>query len=192
MNLSRVLIGLLVFWSAAWAASQKPIYRNQQYGILLPVPPGALPCMPPIYMGSGADHGVQMLLGTDDATLCSKSTGKRYMDVWASYTVTDEEKTLHGYLESECEIDVQRKCSSAPEGLQINGLKTEAGRLDHSDGSIEIILVTQAGKPDPDFDASVPAISYSLSLITDKQHLKQDLTAFRAMLKAIRIAPKGK
>jgi hypothetical protein len=189
MKFSRVLIGLLVFWSAAGAVAQRTIYRNRQYGIFLPVPSGTLACIPPVYKGNGADHGPQILLGTDDATLCAKSSGKRYINVFASYTVTEEEKTLHGNLEMACEFEVNRACSPAPAGLHIKGMKTEAGRLDRSDGSIEIILVTMAGKPAPDFDASVPSINYSLSLNTDKQHLDEDLTAFRAMLKTIKIAP---
>jgi len=189
MKLLHVLIGLLIFLSAAGAVSQRTIYRNWQYGILLPVPSGALACIPPVYVGNGADHGAQILLGTDDSTLCAKSSGKRYVDVWASYTVTDEEKTLHGNLKMACEFEVKRGCSPAPAGLRIKGMKTEAGRLDLSDGSIVIILVTMAGKPTPDFDASVPSINYSLSLNTDKQHLDEDLKAFRVILNTIRIAP---
>jgi len=73
--------------------------------------------------------------------------------------------------------------------LHIRGLKSEAGRFDRSDGSIEIIVVTQAGRPDPDFDASVPSINYELFLETDAVHLAQDLSIFRVLLKTIRIAP---
>jgi hypothetical protein len=189
MKLSGPVIGLLTFLSVAGAASQRSIYRNQQYGISLPVPAGALLCKPLAYEGSGSDHGAQMLLGTDDATLCSKSSGKRYMDIWASYIVAGQEETLRGDLESTCESELHRACSPAPAGLHINGMKTEGGRLDRPDGSVEIILIAHAGKPAPDFDASVPSMTYSLSLITDTHHLDQDLKAFRAMLKAIKIAP---
>jgi hypothetical protein len=190
MKVSRVLIVLIVFWFAVVSASQRPVYRNHQYGIFLPVPSGALLCKPPEYEGNGADDGAQMLLGTDDATMCAKSSGKRYMEVWASYNVSDETKTLHNFLESRCEFEVKIACFPAPEGLYINGMKTEAGRLNRSDGTIEIILVTMAGKPDPDFDATVPMFNYTLSLNTDKQHLYDDLKTFRAMLNAVKIYPR--
>jgi hypothetical protein len=190
MKLSPALTCLLVFSSAAGAVSQRTVYRNREYGIVLPVPSGSLACIPPVYVGNGADHGPQILLGTDDATLCAKSSGKRFVDIFASYTVTDREKTLHGNLELACDaIEAKRACSPAPPGLYIKGLKTESGRLDLSDGSIEIVLVTMAGKPAADFDPSVPSICYSLTLNTDKQHLDEDLVAFRVILNTTRIPP---
>lgn len=111
------------------------------------------------------------------------------MDLFASYTTTDEEKTLQGNLKMLCESEAKSACSPAPAGLQIKGMKTKAGRLDRSDGLIEIMLVTMAGKPVPDFDAAVPSNCYWFSLITDKWHLEEDLVVFRTMLKTIKIAP---
>jgi hypothetical protein len=167
VRLSGVVISVLVIGSAFRAVSQKAVYRNHQYGIVLTVPGEALACMPPVYEGSGADHGLQILLGSNDPTLCGKSSGKRYMEVFASYTATDEEKTLQGKLESRCEFEVKRACSPAPSGLYIHGLR----------------------KPASDFDASLPSISYTLNLVTDARHIDLDLVTFRAMLKAIKIAP---
>ena len=195
MKFSRVLIGLLVFWSAAGATSQKSVYRNREFGIVLPIPSGTLPCIPPVYVGNGVDHGPQILLGTKDGSLCSKSSGKRYVGVFASYTTTDEEKTLRSSLESLCtnlppiENDPGAVCSPAPADLSFNALPSEAARIKHSNGWIEIIVVTQAGEPDPDFDASVPSMSYELSLYTDANHLDEDLAVFRTVLKTIKIAP---
>lgn len=131
----------------------------------------------------GIDHGPQMLLGTRDATLCRKWSGKRYVEVFASHNVADDTKLLHDLLESSCQDEVKKACSDAPAGLHIPRMKTDAGRLDHPEGSVRIIVVTQAGKPDPDFDASVPSINYTLTLNTDQSHLDEDLTPFRAMLK---------
>jgi hypothetical protein len=192
MRLSGILVGLFGFGFAAGVISQGSPYRNHQYGIVLPIPPGTLPCIPPVYEGTGADHGPQILLGTKDASLCSKSSGKRYVDVFASYNASEDTKTLHALLESACEFEVKRRCSPAPTDLKFNGLKSEAGRFDRSDGSIEIIVVAQAGRPDPDFDASVPSINYELSLKTDAAHLDQDLFVLRKLLKTIRIAPSSR
>lgn len=189
MRAARILFALLVFEFAVCAASQRAPYRNQEYGIVLPFPPDTLPCVPPAYQGNGADHGPQILLGTQDASFCSKSSGKRYVDVFASYNTTDDTKTLHALLESSCEYEVKRACSAAPPNLQFSGRKSEAGRLDRSDGSLEIIVVTQAGKPGPDFDASVPSINYELFLNTDKRDFVKDLTVFRTLLMTIRISP---
>ena len=189
MRFSGILVSLFVFGFATGATSQRTPYRNHEYGIVLPIPPGTLPCIPPVYRGNGPDHGPQILLGTNDANLCSKSSGKRYVNVFASYNASDDTKTLHALLESTCEFEVKRPCSPAPAHLHFGGLKSEAGRFDLSDGSIEIIVVTQAGKPDPDFDSSVPSINYELFLYTEAQHLDQDLSIFRTILKTTRIAP---
>ena len=189
MNLARILAVLLVFGAAVGAVSQTAPYRNQQYGIVLPIPPGTLPCIPPAYQGTGADHGPQILLGTQDASLCSKSSVKRYVILFAAYNATDDTKTLHDLLEYDCESEIKKACSAAPADLHIPGMKTKAGRIDRRDGSIIIIVVTQAGKPAPDFDASVPSINYDLTLNTDTQHFDADLSIFRTILKAIRIAP---
>jgi hypothetical protein len=190
VKLSRVLIGLVMLCSLAGAASRPVIYRNRQFGIVLPVPPGALLCAVPAD-AHGVEHGAQMLLGTDDATLCRKWSGKRYMDVNGFYNVSDDTKLLHDSLESLCQFKGKKACSPAPPGLHIPRMKTEAGRLDRPDGSIEIIVVTQAGKPDPDFDASVPSFQYALTLNTDSAHLSQDSALFEEMLIAIRIAPEA-
>jgi hypothetical protein len=193
MKLSRALIGFFLLTCAIGATAQNRIYRNREFGIVLPVPSGTLPCIPPFYQGNGVDHGPQIILGTKDASLCTKSSGKRHVDVWGSFTTTEEEKTLRSLLDSECkyvpndENDPSAVCSPAPAGLSVNGLPSLAGRINHSNGWIEIIVVTQAGKPAPDFDSTVPSRSYSLSLYTDANHLNEDLAVFRAILKTIKI-----
>jgi hypothetical protein len=189
---------LLLLLCTAAAAQQNQTYRNREFGIVLPIPTGTLPCIPPFYRGNGIDHGPQIMLGTNDPSLCSKSSGKRYMDVFASYTTTDEEKSLDTYLRSPCadlppiENDPSAVCGPAPADLGVNGLPSRAARINHSNGWIELIVVTQAGRPDPDFDPSVPSISYEFGLYTDASHLEEDLAVFCAMLKTIKLAPAGR
>ena len=190
MEPSRVLIGLVIFCSAAGAASHPEIYRNPEFGITLPVPSGALLCAVPTD-AHGVEHGAQLLLGTQDATLCRRWSGKRYMNVFASYNVSDDTKTLHDSLDWSCQSQVKKACSPAPADLHVPGMKTEAGRLDRPDGSIEIIVVAQAGKPDPDGDPSVPLMNYDFNLNTDAQHLDTDLKIFRRMLNTVKIGPGG-
>jgi hypothetical protein len=188
MRLFRVFASIALLSAAAGAFSQPHTYRNREFGIYLPIPRGTLACIPPVYEGNGVDHGPQILLWPIDANFCSKYSGKRYMDVVGAAMV-DDWKTLHSHLESLCEYEVKHECSAAPGGLEINGLETEAGRLDRPDGSIEIIVVTAAGTPDPDYDPTVPLFNYSLDLNTDAQHFKEDLKVFRTVLQTIRIAP---
>jgi hypothetical protein len=120
------------------------------------------------------------------------------MGVFASYSATEDEKSLDTYLHSLCvnlppiENDPGVACSQAPADLSVDGLPSKAARINHSNGWIEVIVVTQAGKPDPDFDPSVPSISYELDLYSDPSHFDQDLASFRAMLKTIRIAPRDR
>jgi len=84
MEPSRVLISLVILYLTAGAASRRLVYRNLEFGITLPVPPEALLCVPPAD-AHGIDHGSQILLGTEDVSLCRNSSGKRYMDVFASF-----------------------------------------------------------------------------------------------------------
>jgi hypothetical protein len=192
---ASVFLVLLLLLCTSGASQRKPIYRNREFGIVLSIPSGTLPCIPPFYRGNGIDHGPEIVLDANDASLCSKPSGKRYMDVFASYTTTEEEKSLDSYLHSICddlspiESDPGAVCSRAPADLSVNGLTCRAAMINHSNGWTEIIVVTQAGKPAPDFDPSVPSISYELSLYSDSNHFDQDLAVFRAMLKTIRLAP---
>jgi hypothetical protein len=186
MKISRALIGLIILCSVASAASRTSVYRNKEYGIFLAIPSGAWLCSVPY---SGANHGAAFLLGTQDESLCTKASGKRWVSIFAGYNAAEESKTLHTFLNWQCANEANGACGQAPAGLRINGLSTETARVDHPDGSITIIAVAQAGKPDPDFDASVPSINYDLSLHTDAVHLDEDLAVFRAVLKAVKIAP---
>ena len=189
MRFSRVLIGLVILCSVASAASRTSVYRNKEYGIFLPIPSGAWLCSVPY---SGANHGAAFLLGTHDESLCIKASGKRWVSIFAGYNAAEESKTLHTFLNWQCANEANGSCGQAPAGLRINGLSTETARVDHPDGSITIIAVAQAGKPDPDFDASVPSINYDLSLHTDAVHLDEDLVVFRAVLNAVKITPRSR
>jgi len=192
MRFVRVLIGLMILCLVAEAAASTSVYRNQEYGIFLPIPSGAWLCAVPY---NGANHGAEFLLGTKDESLCTKASGKRWISIFAGYNAAEASKSLHAFLNSLCEYpsrygnEPNAACGPAPGGLHIRGLSSEAARIDHSDGSIEIILVAQAGKPDRDFDASVPSINYELSLHTNASHLDEDLVVFRALLGTVTLAP---
>jgi hypothetical protein len=189
VRLSGIVVGIFVCGFAASAISQSALYRNDEYQIILPIPPGTLPCIPPAYVGNGADHGPQILLGTNDARLCSQSSGKRYVNVFASYNSSYPPMSLQTLLETECQSSDKATCTPAPADLRFHGMKSVAGRSNRSDGSIEIIVATQAGKLDSAVDSSAPSINYEMFLHTDLQHFDDDLVLFRTLLKTIKIAP---
>ena len=189
MRFSRVLISLVVLCSVASAASRTSVYRNRDYCIFLHIPPGAWLCP---YL-EGSDHGPAMLLGSEDSINCrSDLRQKRWMIIFGEYNNGED---LHTFLNRLCAYisfhsnDPSAVCSSAPADLSVKGLLGEAARINHSNGTIEIIVVTQAGKPDPDFDASVPSYNYDMGLYTDASHLDADLAVFRAVLKAVKLDP---
>src|SRR5229473_2729857 len=89
MKYSLVLISVVILCAGAAAGQGTSSYRNKEYGILLRAPSGAWMCSVPY---SGANHGVALLLGTKDESLCTQSSGKRWVSVFASYNVSDETK----------------------------------------------------------------------------------------------------
>ena len=183
MHVAQAL-GLVAAAILVAAPSPPPkVYRNQEFGITLPIPQGALACFHP----SGEhDDGVLLLLGTADPNSCHDldHSHQRYIGVFGSYQAGDTNK-LGDLLKRDCD----EPCEPAPEDLRIPGVRTEAGKSAYPDGSIGIIVVTQAGKPDPAFDPTVPSVNYDLSLHTGPQNLDEDLRTFRLVLRTIRLSP---
>lgn len=169
------------------AATDKPqVYRNEEFGITLSVSKELLLCPTP---NDEHDHGPVLLLGTTKTNDCSDIASHRSIDVFASFNEIEDTKTLPKFLKSECTGAFKGKCLPAPPHLDIDGMRSAAARVNHSDGWIDILVVTQAGKPDPLFDASVPSINYDLHLHTRPEHLEKDLRVFRSVLETIRLSP---
>ncbi|HYW67625.1 MAG TPA: hypothetical protein VFB10_13035 [Candidatus Dormibacteraeota bacterium] len=187
MHVIRVAALLATATASIFARSVGPeVYRNEEFGITAPVPEGALLCPTP---QNEHDHGPLFLLGTRDSKRCQDVERQRAIDVFASYNAIQATKTLDKFLRSECRNTFKAECRPAPSGLQVNGLPSKAARVSCPDGWIDIFVVTQAGKPAPDFDASVPSVNYDLSLHTTPGHLKEDLPIFRAVLATIQLSP---
>jgi len=175
---------MMISASVIASATSPKIYRNPEFGITLPVPAGALLCTTP---QEEHDHGPYMLLATADSEGCHDIEHHRSVDVFASYNVSDETKRLSDFLKGQCAGVAGGPCRPAPGGLRIPGLPSASARVNRSDGWIEIIVVTQAGTPDPDFDPSVRLINYNLSLRTTPDHFEDDLRLFRIVLRTIRL-----
>lgn len=170
------------------AATDKPqIYRNQEFGITVPVPKEVLRCPTP---ENEHDHGPVMLPGAADGKGCRDLEHSRYIGIFASYNVAEVTKGLRDFLKWECADLAKGPCRPASKSLQVTGLPSMAARVNRSDGWVDIIVVTQAGKPDPGaFDGSVPSVNYDLTLHTRPEHMEKDLRVFRTVLATIRLCP---
>ena len=71
-------------------------------------------------------------------------------------------------------------------------MRTMAGRVNHPDGWIDVVVVTQAGEPDPSWDAAAPSMNYQLTLHTTSAHFTEDLGRFREMLQTVKLSPPRK
>jgi hypothetical protein len=181
MRLARVLVLLIVASLSAAPNPQSQVYRNPEFGIAVPVPNGASLCT---YPGEH-DHGPTFLLGMAAAERCRDIQRNRHVTIFASYNAAAVTKKLHDFLKWECETP----CGRPPANLLIAGLPTEAARVNRSGGWLDIIVVTQAGKPDPAFDPSAPLINYDLRLHTQTRYLDEDLHTFRTVLRTLRLSP---
>ena len=186
MPLARnaVLLILLLLQSARAVGPQ--VYRNGEFGVTIPIPTNALLCSFP---EDEHDHGPLLLLGGADPKACDDQERSRYIVIFASYNAVDATKRLGDYLASECTGIGRGPCRLAPRDLQIAGMRSKAGRVNRTDGWIDIFVVTQAGKPDPQFDATVPSVNYELMLHTSARHLDEDLHTFREVLSTVRLSP---
>jgi hypothetical protein len=184
----RVAILLLVLGAFPIALiAQAKVYRNRDFGIVVPIPHG-LHVFSPRKM-TGIDHGRQFFFKPTSVEDCGKGACDRYIDVFAGCNCFVDTAKLHDFLQNQCAAVANGPCVTAPEDLKVNGLSSEAARVNHPEGTVEIIVATQAGKPDPDFDSSVPSVNYSISLWTSEQHMDEDLRMFRIILKTIQISP---
>jgi hypothetical protein len=167
--------------------AQAKVYRNRDFGIVVPIPHGLYLLGP--HKMTGIDHGPQLFFKPTSVEDCAKGACDRYISVFAGCNCVVDTAKLHDFLEQQCASIANGPCLPAPEDLNVNVLRSEAARVNHADGTVEIIVVTQAGKPDPGFDSSVPSVNYAISLWTSEQHMNEDLRTFRIILKTIRISP---
>jgi hypothetical protein len=139
---------------------------------------------------NGVDHGRQLFFKPTKIEDCNNRGCDRYIEFGAYYNTTDDTAKLHDLLKDECTVYGGKECLPPPDDLKIKGLPCESARVNLPNGRIEFLVVTQAGKPAPDFDASVPSINFSVVLLTTKEHMEDDMKFFRIILKTIRISPK--
>lgn len=185
-SIAQTIAILNFFLLLSGGIGRQQVYRNDEFGIPVPIPEGAQLCSIP---EDEHDHGPFFVLGNAEPAACNDKPDGRYIAVFAGYNAVDDTKRLSDFLRWECVEIGGGHCSAAADGLRIAGMKTMAGRVNRNDGWMEVCVVTQAGKADPNFDASVPSINYDLRLHTTGSHLDQDLRTFRAILKTVELSP---
>jgi hypothetical protein len=162
------------------------VYRNKEFGIEISIPKGIYLCPRPI---REHNHGALLLLDAIDAKHCTDFREARFRSIaiFAFFNALDVARSLNGLLEWDCVEVSKGTCGPAPNDLKIAGLPSLAARVDHSDGWIDIIVVTQAGTPNP-YDPNVPSINYDIHLQTKPEYLEEDLDSLRMILKTARFS----
>lgn len=168
--------------------AQTRVYRNREFGYMVPIPRGLYLFSP--HETNGIDHGRQLFFKPTRVEDCNNGGCDRYIEFDAFFNTVEDTAKLHDFLNHACTVFGGRECLPPPDDLKIEGLVCESARVDLPKEKIEFLVVTQAGKPSPDFDPTVPSINYSIVLLTTKEHLESDLQFFRIILKTIRISPK--
>jgi hypothetical protein len=187
MRLMRLTVLLVLIVLPDSFLAQTRAYRNREFGFVVPIPDGLYLFSP--HEMNGIDHGRQFFFKPTSIEECNKGGCDRYIAVDAFYNTVTDTARLHDYLEHACTVFGGVECLQPPPDLRIRGLKSESARVKLPNGRVELLVVTQAGKPAPDFDASVPSINYSICLLTSEEHLEADLVFFGTILSTIRISP---
>jgi hypothetical protein len=188
----RLFAFIVALYAAQSSLGQPTIYRNTEFGITLSVPHGLRLCRAP---STQHDHGPVLLLDPEVSASCEASADRREIEVLATYNTTDTSKTLPLLLSFACSDAVANSaatkpnCAPAPTGLGIPQVATASGRRDREGGWIDVIVVAQAGEPDPSWDKSVPRVNYILTLTTEREHFDADVRVFRTVLQTISLSP---
>ena len=83
MRTITILIGAIILASAAGKCE---VYHNREFGIIVPVPRGALLCPTP---AGEHDHGPVFLLASKGPNDCPQSEHQRSIEIFASYNAAD-------------------------------------------------------------------------------------------------------
>ena len=185
---SRLVALLMIAVLLIAARCKARVYRNEEFGIELWIPPRVYLCPRP---PGEHDDGAMLLLGAVHRNSCvdflDDYERTRFIGIFAEYNVIQDRLHLPDLLKWDCTAVPKGPCGKPPDGLNLPRLKSAAGEVDHPDGWTYIIVVTEAGKPAPDVDPTVSSMHYTITLHTDKKHFQRDLAIFRKVLKTIRI-----
>jgi hypothetical protein len=193
MSVARAITSVILLFSMP--SARAAIYENPEYGIETDLP-NDLPNCNGVF--DEHDHGFVFFLNPRDSNACGdiiKEIRHRTVSLFAYGNAIDDTGTLKLYQRSVCQDEVKyyhSKCVSAPRGLRMGTAANATARINHPDGWVDIVVLTQGGHwPGQAADDPTPAVNYSMTLRTDRAHLKGDLRRFESVLRAIRFVPPG-
>lgn len=187
-----ILCGILycIGVSDAFASATQRV-SNQEFKFSVSFPAGNVVCTA---TSGDQPHGFFVRLDASqiDCKNLKKDTAISVISVYA-YNNTTFESTPEEELVGLCrERDANGKLSEGRvlKGLTFKGRHSAACRTIRADGSIDIYVVTQAGKwpsshDSPDMDA--PYINYTASLHTTPSRMDRDIKTFHKILKSVQI-----
>lgn len=184
----QVVVVLMIAVLVIAESCRAKVYQNEEFGIELQIPKGVFLCPRPL---GEHDDGAMLLLRAVHRNSCADILDSyertRYVGIFAEYNVLWDSGHLPDFLKEMCAGVPKGPCGKPPDGLDLPGLASFAGRVDHPDGWTYIIVVTEAT---PSTDPTAPSIYYDITLHTNKQHLQRDIAVLRTVLGTIRINPK--
>lgn len=97
--MSRGLLLLTLSLSPVREIAATQVYRNEEFGISVPIPDGAQLCSIP---EDEHTHGPLLVLGNAGPAACNDYPHNRYIVIFAGYNAADVTKRLGDYLRWEC------------------------------------------------------------------------------------------
>ena len=173
------------------AASETHRFTNLEYRFSASFPDGNTVCT-----AMSGDHPHGFFVRFDSSSLgCSSPTVDPAISAISVYAYSNAtfEQTAEEEVNGLCQNGSGRDEKIAKDSvtnLAFSGRPSAACEITRADGSIDIYVVTQAGKwPQEGGSAgpNAPYVNYTASLHTTPKQLARDLPVFRLVLKSVRI-----
>jgi hypothetical protein len=171
-------VAIVVCWGCVAKAQ---VVTSAEYGFSATVPSGMAVCVG----RSGTHvHGVGSVLAGQS---CENSDRGASFSLWADYNAAFEEDAVSV-------LRLRSGCENSGLGVgewadAISALPTAFCRVDQSDGSVEVLLVAQAGRWPATSDTQTPYINYTAALNSSRERIEKDLAVFKSFLASVRIRP---
>jgi hypothetical protein len=187
VNGVAVVLALCSAYVSLAAETDSRDLRNQEYRFSVTFPRDVQVC--PATSG-GQPHGFFARL-TNEEIKCDDTRAETNISVISmyAYSNTTFERSPEDEIEGLCRAGT-REDGDSIEGLNFPGRRSAQCRVQGADGSIDIYVVTQAGRwpvAQDSQDLTAPYINYTASLHTTENRFPEDLARFRDVLGSVRI-----
>jgi hypothetical protein len=179
---------MIIFGAAALFASANvaaKTYENSEFGMTVNIPDDLPTCL----ADKSKDHGPDIFLDRNDNRGCADLQQRRAIWIFAFFNALDETANLKDFLKWECSQVLNGKCTKAAEGLQIGDAISAAARVDHPNGWIDLVVVTQGQEhSNTSHTDTAPTVNYSITLHTTSSKYENDLREFRKLIRTMQIS----